>query len=234
MTRALFPLLFLISLGAQANAEPAACRSQANTVEMVECANWHYQRADRWLNQTYREVREPLDDKARKLLTQAQHTWIKFRDANCKKARDMARGGTMASVLEISCQTDMTERRTRELLGEKEELTGPDGGIAYRRPGATLLGSFACDGRLTEAALGILPVKPPAKTGMRARLTIGAHRLEWPIGGNAQNAVCGADLALSMSGADDVCPAIRIDDGLCDAFIVKWDKARKKFVWQRN
>jgi hypothetical protein len=201
---------------------------------MVACADWHYKQADRWLNQVYVHARTPLDKQGRKLLLDAQRSWLAFRDAECVNARDAARGGTMASILQISCLTDLTKKRARDLTASPNSLVASSIPLAFEKAGKSILGSFKCDDQLMEARIGLLPVSPPDKSTLRAQLVVGQHALTWPIGGNQQDAFCGADISLSIVAGKGNCHAISVNDGLCDAFFVNWDDRTRKFLWSRN
>ncbi len=118
-------MLFALPGHAAEDAEPAACRTQATTVEMIECADWQLRRADRQLNEAYAVATAALDEEGKRLLRKAQRAWIAFRDAECLRARDEARGGTMAAVLEIACLTDLTERRVVDLVPDAPAAAKP-------------------------------------------------------------------------------------------------------------
>lgn len=229
-------LTFAISSSADASGlEPDVCVTQATTVEMIQCADWHYKQADRWLNQVYKNQSKYKDAPAKKLLRDAQRAWIKFRDAECQSQRDAGRGGTIAPLFEIGCLTSMTENRARA-------LSTPQGFEDHVRvqmlekPGSSIIGNFKCDGQIRDAHIGLVAISPTHGTFVRARLEIGNESLEWQIGGDRQDAFCGSDLTLSAipNPEHPMCPALKIDDGMCDAFFVGWDDAKKAFTWTRN
>ena len=82
---------------------------------MVTCAQQALDRADADLNSSYKALRAKLDDQGKNLLRDAQRAWIKYRDAECLRARDAVRGGTLASVIGVSCLSHMTGTRAKEL-----------------------------------------------------------------------------------------------------------------------
>jgi len=94
-------------------AEAASCDDAVTTVQMIDCAAADLSAADARLNAVYQKARAGRDDIAKTLLRDAQRAWIKYRDAECLRQRDIARGGTMAPLLEIGCKTGMTERAPR-------------------------------------------------------------------------------------------------------------------------
>ena len=106
----LFGLIAAAHAGPAAGAEiePTACATQATTVEMIECAGWHFEQADLWLAQVLQFAHADTDREARRLLHATQRNWNRYRDAKCRADRDAARGGTLAPILEISCRTELT------------------------------------------------------------------------------------------------------------------------------
>jgi len=215
--------------------EPTVCETQATTAEMIQCEDWHYKQADRWLNQVYKNKLKYKDDVAKKLLRDAQRAWIKFRDAECSSQRDAGRGGTIAPLFELSCLTAMTEDRARA-LSVPQGLEGADFVPMLEQAGSSVIGMFKCDDEIQDAHVGLVPISPPGEQYVHARLEIGNDSLEWPIGGNSQDAFCGSDLTLSTMPhpTKPSCPALRVDDGMCDAFFVHWDISTKAFTWTRN
>ena len=91
------------------------CNNPATTRDMVECQAMEYQAADDELNSAYQNVRADQDQTGRIILRDAQRAWIKYRDAECNRHADFARGGTIASTIKLSCLTQMTAQRTQEL-----------------------------------------------------------------------------------------------------------------------
>ncbi len=119
MNHRIVPILAALALTAPVlAARPAValnCAEAANTVEMIECADIDYKKADKHLNQSYAAAKKTLDAEGAKLLLDAQRAWIKFRDTNCAVVADQARGGTLAPQLAIGCAAGMTETRAKEL-----------------------------------------------------------------------------------------------------------------------
>lgn len=229
-------LTFAISSSADASGlEPNVCVTQATTVEMIQCADWHYKQADRWLNQVYKNQSKYKDAPAKKLLRDAQRAWIKFRDAECQSQRDAGRGGTIAPLFEIGCLTSMTENRARA-LSMPQGLEGKVSAQMLEKPGSSAIGDFKCDGQILDSRIGLVAIPPTNGKLVRARLEIGTENLEWPIGGDRQDAFCGSDLTLSVVAHPEnpLCPALKVDDGMCDAFFVGWDASKKAFSWTRN
>lgn len=91
------------------------CNNPITTRDMVECQAMDHQAADDELNIAYQDARADQDQTGRIVLRDAQRAWIKYRDAECNRHADFARGGTIASTIKLSCLTEMTLQRTREL-----------------------------------------------------------------------------------------------------------------------
>lgn len=208
---------------------PPSCETMATTVEMVECASWELDVADRWLNQIYAILRDERDDQGKALLRDAQRAWIAMRDATCAYEADEMRGGTMASVVDIACRTQLTRERAR-LLGAPLEGSDPPRFIAD--DGGRQIGAFACDGQITEARLGLSPRE--GALPVEVQLMVGTGFLTWPIDPTRQDAVCEPDVSLSLAvnPEDPECPALVVQDTACDGILVYWNGT--EFVTQRN
>lgn len=96
-------------------AQKVNCENPLNTQDMNICAGQEYKVADRKLNQVYRQLQSRLSGKQKQRMTDAQLTWIKFRDANCDSERGQFEGGTMNSHVGTTCLAGMTEKRKKEL-----------------------------------------------------------------------------------------------------------------------
>ena len=116
----LLAVLFLASLGlGNVRASEKACEEAVTTAEMRDCVNHRYAKVDDKLNQVYRRLLAQLDPERRKLLRDAQKSWIVFRDKNAAFVASDAEGGTLYWIIEVSERASMTERRIKEL---KERL----------------------------------------------------------------------------------------------------------------
>jgi uncharacterized protein YecT (DUF1311 family) len=100
------------------------CRTR-NTVEINQCAQQTLARRDKELNAAYQALLRSLTpaDKAngvdyagtRKLLQQAQRSWVQFRDNDCKAKYTLNAGGTIRDIAALGCQIEHTELRTKQL-----------------------------------------------------------------------------------------------------------------------
>ncbi len=137
MRHAALAALLVLSGLASAHAQEVAanCADPQTTLEVNECVSRDLDKADAELNTVYkRAMASQVDvDKnlaetnsalvgAAKALRAAQRAWIDFRDANCESKTYADADGTIRTAEEISCRTEMTTNRTKEL----KELTGED------------------------------------------------------------------------------------------------------------
>ena len=85
--------------------------------------------------------------------------------------------------------------------------------------GQSVTAAFTC-GQSIEAHIGLVPIyhSDTNESVLYARVKIGRHHLDFPIGTDNQGSFCGTALTLRRSQMKSACPALRVDDGLCDAF----------------
>lgn len=114
-------LLFLSLSGAflcstiTTNADEKFCENPTSTLEVKHCLAKQLEAVDGELNRVYKALRADQDDEANALLKAAQRSWIDFRDNECARTADAARGGTMLRVLELNCHIDLTKVQTERL-----------------------------------------------------------------------------------------------------------------------
>ena len=82
---------------------------------MLEVLFCKCEKADKNLNQVYRQLKPNLDKSLQNKLVNAQRAWIQFRDKSCKFEGYFAEGGTLQPVLEMNCLADVTEQRVKDL-----------------------------------------------------------------------------------------------------------------------
>ncbi|MBV6625038.1 MAG: DUF1311 domain-containing protein [Rivularia sp. (in: Bacteria)] len=120
------PILGIVALPnlARGNSDEIAqnvnCNNPVTTFEMRVCAGQRYEKADKKLNQVYRQLKPRLGKSQQKKLVDAQLAWIQFRDKTCAFSGAFAEGGTLETVLEVSCLADVTETRVKDLEGYLE------------------------------------------------------------------------------------------------------------------
>lgn len=106
-------------------AQQVNCNNPGSNVEYKECALRAYEQADRRLNQVYQELRSKLRGEERKQLTDAELTWIQFRDKNCSFEVYRSRDGTGYGGFLSECLKRMTKERTADLERYLEERQLP-------------------------------------------------------------------------------------------------------------
>ncbi len=83
--------------------------------KMVECISTEFERQDRTLNDTYRQLTTKLESENRNALKRAERAWVAFRDAQCGFEYAEQGEGTLAPVVLVDCKLKMTIVRNREL-----------------------------------------------------------------------------------------------------------------------
>ena len=91
------------------------CSEAVTTVEMRECLNQRYYKADGALNHVYQQLMSRLSHTRQTKLREAQRVWVRFRDKHAAFAASAAEGGTMAPLIALSVLASMTEKRVAEL-----------------------------------------------------------------------------------------------------------------------
>lgn len=76
-----------------------------------------FQKADKTLNATFRQVEHRLSDDAdgKTRLINAQKAWISFRDAECTFQSSGEDGGSAAPMVVAACKAALTTERTKQL-----------------------------------------------------------------------------------------------------------------------
>jgi uncharacterized protein YecT (DUF1311 family) len=100
-------------------AAPAAAMDCADQSQLGlnKCADADFQRADKALNDAYREVLRRLagDERKKQLVRAAEQTWVAFRDAECKFAVSSTEGGSVYPMVNLLCLEGETQKRTKDL-----------------------------------------------------------------------------------------------------------------------
>jgi len=87
------------------------CDKAQTTVEMQECLHKRHQKADKELNQVYKQLMFRLSKKQQVKLKEAQRAWILFRDKNAEFEASEEEGGSMYQLVYLSVTASMTEKR---------------------------------------------------------------------------------------------------------------------------
>ncbi|WP_373354560.1 lysozyme inhibitor LprI family protein [Pseudoroseicyclus sp. CXY001] len=116
--RAVLSMALALILPALPAAAEVDCSQGGETqADMTRCAAEAYREADAVLNDIWAEVRGTLGAESApfEALLRAQTLWIDYRDAACAAEAAPYEGGSMAPMIETSCQTRLTEVRTEDL-----------------------------------------------------------------------------------------------------------------------
>ena len=87
-----------------------------STADMVNCVSREHAVWDNILNETYRRLREKLDDTQQTKLREMQRAWVVSRDKTCDFYWDFYQG-TMATPMSADCVNKETAERALFLLG---------------------------------------------------------------------------------------------------------------------
>jgi hypothetical protein len=81
---------------------------------MIDCITAELYHQDDRLNENYKKLMSTLSKARKNRLLEAQRTWLRFRDANCRLYYD-PEGGSAARVEARECQLNATTDRADEL-----------------------------------------------------------------------------------------------------------------------
>ncbi len=111
----------------------AGCNEPSTQLEMNMCAQKEFDRNDKDLNLAYQNYRDGLPESQRKLLRNAQISWIKFRDASCAFEASAVDGGSMQPMVYALCLSDYTKKRLERIvaLSECKLMPNPGKDCAY-------------------------------------------------------------------------------------------------------
>ncbi len=104
-----------LSSMAQTASHQPDCGNATTTAAMRECAGIRYNQAEQELKAVRTQLSQKLDETGKAKLQAAQSAWVQFRKANADFQADLARGGTLAPLIQITVMADMTEARVAEL-----------------------------------------------------------------------------------------------------------------------
>jgi uncharacterized protein YecT (DUF1311 family) len=102
----------IAGLAATAIALPALTQTQ---LEVTTQAARDFAEADGRLNKVYRALVAKLPSEHVAKLSEAQRTWLRFRDQECAFETMRTLGGSVHRTAEIYCQTRFTEERIGHL-----------------------------------------------------------------------------------------------------------------------
>lgn len=111
------------------------CAGAKTQLQLTECYDGIYRRADAELNAVYHHLAGNLAAEERTkeyaaLLEAAERAWITFRDKECEFETAVTRGGTIHPMEFAICLARLTRARSSEL---KRQLACPEGDISCVR-----------------------------------------------------------------------------------------------------
>lgn len=97
------------------------CKNPDTQIAMNVCASRDYDREDKRLNDSYRDLVAKLEPAKREKLREVQRVWLSYRDLNCDFQSVDYQGGTIHSLVQSTCLAEMTKQRTKDLKAMLEE-----------------------------------------------------------------------------------------------------------------
>lgn len=93
----------------------ADCADQPSQAAMTACFKGDFKTADTALNTLYQRLTKSLEADDRKMLQDAQRSWIAFRDKHCAFVANPNVGGSIYSTIVSDCTTKATAARAEQL-----------------------------------------------------------------------------------------------------------------------
>ncbi|MBI2989508.1 MAG: DUF1311 domain-containing protein [Deltaproteobacteria bacterium] len=108
------------------NATGADCDTAKTTKDIVECEDLQLKNATRTLSDLHKQLNRVLTMKQRKALEKAHAAWLSYREEHCDSAALLYEGGTMETIVSVTCFAEMTKERVKQLRAAfKLWLTAP-------------------------------------------------------------------------------------------------------------
>lgn len=98
-------------------AQADECADAQDQATMAACAEQAYRASDAELNALYHEIAQRLrdDGDTRRLLRDAERSWLAFRDAECGFAASAVEGGSAYPMVHAMCLDSLTKERIARL-----------------------------------------------------------------------------------------------------------------------
>jgi uncharacterized protein YecT (DUF1311 family) len=123
-------VLFFFCVPAHAQDAPD-CANALDQMTMNQCAYLDFEKADQALNTLWPRLRDEArqqdteegEDKTEYFdaLLASQRAWLAYRDTECLRQSQEAKGGSMQPMLESGCRATMTEQRIKDLQAVPEQ-----------------------------------------------------------------------------------------------------------------
>jgi uncharacterized protein YecT (DUF1311 family) len=92
------------------------CGEANSQVEINQCFDARYQKADAELNELYFQLMKKRDAATRSQLQAVQRIWIKYRNAHCEAAAALYQGGSIQPSIRSGCLERVTRYRIDEIV----------------------------------------------------------------------------------------------------------------------
>jgi uncharacterized protein YecT (DUF1311 family) len=114
--RLVLPALAVIMLSTAA-AHAQDCANAQDQATLNQCAGAAFEKADKQLNEAYKQIGERLKDNAEshKLLVETQRAWVAWRDAECNfQGGPVDQAGSIYPLVVANCKATLTENRLED------------------------------------------------------------------------------------------------------------------------
>jgi|CryBogDrversion2_11_1035321.scaffolds.fasta_scaffold10926_2 uncharacterized protein YecT (DUF1311 family) len=99
------------------------CTNPMTQTDMNICSGIAYEKADKKLNQVYKQLQSKSSKSEQAQLVKVQQIWIKFRDAVCNYEGMGYEGGTIQPLIIATCLEQYTIQRTNELSQDLNNMS---------------------------------------------------------------------------------------------------------------
>ncbi len=91
------------------------CDSAKTTKDIVDCQDAQFKKATQALSNLQQQLSRVLTTKQRKALEKAHSAWLSYREEHCNSAAFLYEGGTMETVISVTCFAELTKERVKQL-----------------------------------------------------------------------------------------------------------------------
>jgi uncharacterized protein YecT (DUF1311 family) len=93
----------------------ADCDTAKTTKDIIDCEDLQLKTATHTLTDVHKQLNRVLTMKQRKALEKAHVAWLSYREQHCNSAALLYEGGTMETVISVTCFAEMTRERVKQL-----------------------------------------------------------------------------------------------------------------------
>lgn len=87
----------------------------STTIGMRICLSNQSEQLDILLNNTYKQLRDRLNQSQKDKLIRSQRDWLTYRESNCEFEGSSVIGGTMETIIIMDCHNRMTIEKIKQL-----------------------------------------------------------------------------------------------------------------------